>query len=72
MKLKIPLTFKYRFTGLHWVGKCVELDILTSDTSLWVVKKDIKKLAKAQCKYAIKNKLLHNLFRQPPTQEPSP
>ena len=65
MKLKIPLTFKFSYTGLHWVGKCIELDILTSDGSLSVVKKDIKKLAKAQCEYAIKNKRLSNLFREP-------
>ena len=70
LRLKVPLTFEFYQEADCWVGKCVEMDIVTSSLSLKRVRCDLKRICKAQARFAKTHGAWNNLFRKPSPQEP--
>lgn len=64
--VNLPLTFEIYQEGIYWVGRCRELDIVTSGLEQARVELSIRMIAQAQVDYAMKNGAYMNLFRKGP------
>ena len=71
LELNVPLTFEFHKEGMYWVGKCVELDILTAHKSRSVVQEDLESICKVQAQFARVHGVMHQLFRKPSPQDSS-